>query len=646
MRQVLKVWAAPLGAAVVAASLVSGCGGGAETVQPPPLSGSAALVAAQPGQLTAYVVQRLRARQATPLTTAPAGGAAPTAAAAADTSSASATLVQEAGVDEADLIKADASSIYTLDGNELRRDRLSADGRLERLQALSLPAEAGDFYTRFQGLHLAEAAGRLAVLGTGWQMGQWMGGCGGEVCPALGTLATIAGMPSVPRVLLQPVALGATLTAESRLLIDGRLVGSRRIGNRLLLVTVHQPALAVDALPAGTQREAALAALTAADVLPRLRIGSAPAVPLVDETECYLQPGNGSPAVEITTITVLDLGSPTLARQSRCFVGGSEAMYMAPDALYLATTRAVYAQDSQPLVYPTGFATDLHRFDIAGGAPAYQASGSVDGHLGWDETRKPYRFSQWNGHLRVLSFTGRSGWAGPADIGATAPSPATLTVLRQEGDRLVEVSRLPNAQRPAPLGKPDEQIFGVRFVEDRGYVVTFRTIDPLYVLDLANPADPRSTGELELSGFSQDLVPMGPGWLLGIGRETDAGGAVTGLKIALFDVRDPAAPRLQRAETLGGPASGTALDSSRQGLNLAWRDGVARAALPVMLIEADGPRRGLQRIEVDPAAGTLLLKPLLEIPGDGWAYVGDDRSLQFGDRLVWLSPGRLEVRDW
>lgn len=635
-----------VGAVGCAAALLVACGGGSIPADPPP-SSTAALVPARAGELTAYMVQRLRQRQSSPLLSTAAGAPAPSAADVAGSTGTSSSLVQEAGVDEEDLIKADADSIYTLYLAELRRDRLQADGSLGRLQTLALAPETGDFYTQFQGLHLAPAAGRVVVLGTGWQQGDWLGDCRAEVCIAYSAIGIV---PSVPRVLVQPVALGSTMTAESRLVIDGRLVGSRRIGNRLVLVTTHVPALAVDALPStatATQREAALAALTAADLLPRLRVGSAAPVPLVSETECYLQPDNGSSAVEITTITVLDLGAAALAPQSRCFVGGSEALYMAPEALYLATTRASYPADAMPLVYPPTISTDVHKFDIGSGTPAYRASGSVDGHLGWDETRKPYRFSDWNGHLRVLSFTGSTGWMSPMDAGSTPPSPATLTVLRQDGERLVEVSRLPNTQRPEAIGKAGEQIYGVRFVEDRGYVVTFRTIDPLYVLDLANPADPRTAGVLEVSGFSQDLIPMGPGWLLGVGREADAGGAITGLKLALFDVRDAAAPRLQQAQVLGGPGSSTALDFSRQGLNLKWQGGVARAALPLVLVDSSGPQHGLQRIEIDPAAGTMLLKPLIEpTVSDDWVYLGEDRSLQVGDRLVWLSRGRLDAWDW
>lgn len=632
---------------LLTALLLAACGGGGgQQEQPPPTAGPA-LERAQPGELRSFLVDRVRQRlgMGSPLLTGAIG--APAAAPGTD-SAVSGTLVQEPGVDEDDLIKADADAIYTLHAGELRRDRLSATGQPERQQSLALAPEPGAMSTQFHGFYLAEGVERAAVVGTGWQVGDWQGDCGAEVCTAFGSISVV---PTVPRVLVQPVSTGATLAAEDRIVIDGRLVGTRRIGQRLVVVTSHLPALAVDALPAtatAAEREAALAALTAADFLPGLRVGSAPAASLVTEADCYLQPGNAATDVEITTITVFDLASPTLARQSRCFVGGSEGIYMSTGALYLATTRWVYDERQAPVIYPAEFQTDIHKFALGGDAVTYRASGTVVGHLGWDSERKSYRLGEWNEHLRVVSFTGSIGWATSADAnGGSTPSPATLTVLREDGTSLREVSRLPNAQRPEPLGKPGEQIYGVRFVENRGYVVTFRQIDPLYVLDLSDPADPRAAGVLEVPGFSQDLVPMGSGWLLGVGREVDANGVDAGLKLALFDVRDAAQPRLQVSHLLGGPGSVSALEFSRHGMNLRWQDGVARVALPVALWGPEGWRQGLQRMSVDPATGTLAVKPLVErAPPLPYPDVSADRSLQIGDRLLYLSQGLLRAGDW
>lgn len=634
--------------AALLAALLGACGGGGSTQPAPPPLASAALVPAQPGELTTYLRDRVRQRlgSGSPLATGPADGP-PAGLAAAAEDSASTTWIQEPGIDEDDLLKSHGNEVYSLNGAVVRHDRLTGPGVVSRLQALTLEPEGGNAVTQFTGLYLSDAADAGVALGQSWEVGGWQGDCGSVVCP---TLSLIAVVPTVPRVLIQPLRTGPSLSAGDRIVIDGRWVGSRRLGNQLIVVSTHEPALAVDALPASAtaaEREAALAALRASDLLPRLRIGQGPALPLVAEADCYLQPGNGSPAVEITTVTVFDLASPTLAHRSRCFVGGSEALYMAADAIYLATTRWPVASPGAPLVYPTSFQTDVHRFVLDGASVSYRASGTVDGHLGWDAERKPSRFSAWNGHVRVLTFTGSVGWSTAADATGTPPSPATLTVLAVESGQLREVARLPNAQHPEPLGKPGEQVFAVRFEEDRGYVVTFRQVDPLYVLDLATASDPRTAGVLEVPGFSQDLFPVGSGWLLGVGRDADANGVVGGIKLALFDVRDATRPLLQDSRVLGGIGSTTALDFSRHGLNLGWRDGVARAALPVALSVDGGWQQGLQRIEVDPAAGTIQLAPLIERqPALPWPDVSVDRSLQIGDQLIWLSQDLVGAWAW
>ncbi len=90
----------------------------------------------------------------------------------------------------------------------------------------------------------------------------------------------------------------------------------------------------------------------------------------------------------------------------------------------------------------------------------------------------------------------------------------------------------------------DERIYAVRFIADRGYVVTFRQIDPLYVVDLSNPNAPTVAGELEMTGYSAYLHPVGDGLLLGVGREATEWGGLLGTQVSLFDVSDANAPRL------------------------------------------------------------------------------------------------------
>ena len=642
-----------------------GGGGGTPEVTAPPRD-AAALAVSQPGELLDYVRARLRTRLASgaaaPVqTTAP--GLVLTTAASGDLAVRSATTVQEPGIDEQDLVKSDGQLVYSLDtvsrdvngqpAPRLNAHRLGAGGTLERTATLPIPVEAQS-YPVLQGLYLSEATRRIAVVAEN------VGFIG---LPCGPTVDCTAGLSLLPHpgtirseVLIDLADAGAdgALRALPRVALSGRLVGTRLVGQTLVVVSSHAPALALDRLSGNASpadRDAALAALTTADLLPTLRRGQAAPQPLVRDTDCYLQAANASLAVELTTVSLFDLARPEADPVSRCLVGGSEAVYLSARGLYLATTRTVYATSGDSFVYPAEMRTDLHKFVLDSGVPAYRASGSVAGHLGWDRLRKPYRLSEHNGDLRVLSFTGQDGWAFPSDAGTRPASPATLTVLRERtaDASLQPVGQLPNPQRPEPIGKPGEQVYGVRFLGDRAYVVTFRVTDPLYVLDLADPADPKRAGELELPGYSDTLLPLPDGLLLGVGRTADAQGFLGGVQVSLFDVRDPARPALLGSEVFGGRGSLSGLDMSPQGINLRVAGAQVRVALPLWLSAGAPPQnsKGLQRIEVDLAARRLVRLPLIEQPiSDGGFELWSMRSLQVGERLVLLSQGGLTSRAW
>lgn len=103
---------------------------------------------------------------------------------------------------------------------------------------------------------------------------------------------------------------------------------------------------------------------------------------------------------------------------------------------------------------------------------------------------------------------------------------------------------------------PGERIYSARFFENTAYFVTFRRTDPLFSVDVSDPAAPKLLGELKLPGFSEYLHPYGEGRLLGIGYETDENGAQTGIKLSMFDISDPSNVKEIAHETVtGGEAS-------------------------------------------------------------------------------------------
>ena len=89
---------------------------------------------------------------------------------------------------------------------------------------------------------------------------------------------------------------------------------------------------------------------------------------------------------------------------------------------------------------------------------------------------------------------------------------------------------------------PGERIYSTRFMGDKAYMVTFRQVDPLFVIDLSDPENPEVLGELKITGVSEYLHPYDEDHIIGIGKEATEEGRFLGMKISLFDVSDVSNP--------------------------------------------------------------------------------------------------------
>ncbi len=143
------------------------------------------------------------------------------------------------------------------------------------------------------------------------------------------------------------------------------------------------------------------------------------------------------------------------------------------------------------------------------------ATGVVPGSL-----LNQFSLDEYEGYLRVATTFGNN-WFFSQDLGAS-----DVYVL---DSNMVQVGVVKD------LGKT-ERIYSVRFIGNRGYVVTFRQVDPFYVLDLSNPYAPQMTGELKIPGFSSYLHQVADNRILGVGQEGNQ------VKLSLFDVSDSANP--------------------------------------------------------------------------------------------------------
>jgi hypothetical protein len=128
----------------------------------------------------------------------------------------------------------------------------------------------------------------------------------------------------------------------------------------------------------------------------------------------------------------------------------------------------------------------------------------------------------------------------------------------------------------------------VRFIDDTGYVVTFRQVDPLYTVDVSDPATPKVVGELKVLGYSAYLHPAGKDLLIGIGQDATEEGFRSGAQISLFDVSNPAAPTRLQQRLLGSGSSIAEYDHHA----FLWWPQTNLAVLPVSLYTSSSNAQG------------------------------------------------------
>jgi hypothetical protein len=678
-----RIAAPALIAAAVSLQLVA-CGGAGTTVAPDPLAESAVrLSPVDDATLVAQWRERLNGARGAGAATAvgalaAGGGAVPQPSADAASGNASDTVVQEAGVDEDDVVRVDAGTAWALtppqpDGAQrLRAHRIADDGaRLDPAGELAL-----DPSLRFDGLFVDAPRGRLVLVGRRSTVV-----AGGPMPMPLSAGAACCAVTS-PRLVLWIVAADAAAPRRVHAIeLDGEPLATRVVDGRLWAVTRHWPRFqGFDwswADPDANRRW--LDALHVDAGLPARSVDGVSVGPMVAADACLAQRPAPDPQAALTTVLSIDLADPLAMPRSRCVASAVDTVHMTRDTLVLSTTRWSVATSTDPLSSTSGLvlrpvasepATDLHRFALRADAIEYRGSGSVAGTLG-GSAADAARFSlstdgPW---LRVL--TQRDRWAAPG------ASPARLTVLEDRGDGSLAVAAvLPNDRRPEPIGKPGEQVHGVRYVGSRAYAVTFRRTDPLFVIDLADPRDPRLLGALEVPGFADRLHPLGDRLLLGVGHDTVESGGVdlrVGVLVSLIDVSDPARPTELARRVIGGRGSLSAADVSPHGAMLRAVGGRWRIALPVAEhAGAAVPDSGLQaqaarwrafsrlaafRFEVDPAAPALVERSAVEAPRP--ATVGTapfvqrdsaaapfDRAVDIGDTTWLWSDGLFAGARW
>lgn len=295
-------------------------------------------------------------------------------------------------------------------------------------------------------------------------------------------------------------------------------------------------------------------------------------------------------------------------------------MYMNDSSLYLAFNN-------------TAGSTSIIKFTLEGMKVGYAGSGDVRGYL-----LNQFSMDEYEGNLRVAA-----------------------TVREKNSNSLYILDSSMNVAGSVEDLAEGESIYSVRFIGDKGYVVTFRTIDPLFVFDLSDPKNPVKTGELKVPGFSNYLHPVGEDLLLGIGMDTydiykkDSSGRDVvvgtrqgGIKFSLFDVSDMGKPKEISNYVIGGEGSGSeALYNHKAIMADRTNENVAFDAY----INHEDQKKGYQQGAIIMSYGgkKLSLKGVLDsnptgVYGNYIPYAR--RVLYIGDELYYVQDGRITSYDY
>ncbi len=211
-------------------------------------------------------------------------------------------------------------------------------------------------------------------------------------------------------------------------------------------------------------------------------------------------------------------------------LGATRSLYVSLDNIYITfpdTTPFYTLPWQRSFIYKTE-QTFIHKIHIENGEIDYIASGKVPGYV-----LNQFSMDEYNSHFRIATTIGHV-----ARTSEQATSQNNVYVL---DINLNIAGKLENLA-------PGERIYSARFMGDRCYLVTFRKVDPLFVLDLRNPSNPKILGQLKITGYSDYLHPYDENHIIGVGKETVAAEEgnfawFQGVKISLFDVSNVNEPK-------------------------------------------------------------------------------------------------------
>ena len=426
--------------------------------------------------------------------------------------------------------------------------------------------------------------------------------------------------------------------------LEGGFVTSRRIDEHVYMISRHTPDIPGLIRYPSNQEEIdqnilLLTELSAEDVLPSILINGE-ASSLIEASDCLFMDKTNEIASTyygfpvMTFVVAVNTESESVSGIS-CYMGDVSGIYVSENAIYLTQSDG-QEDDARTLIHGFEASNEL----------TYLGSGAVDGHL-WGRGEVDFRMSEHEGYLRVVS----TKYIGPWDAEDSIDHQLSVLKISPDSLDLDLVATLPNSNRPDKIGKPDESLYGVRFFGDTLYLVTFETIDPLYVLDLSNPEEPIIAGELMVPGFSDFLHSVNDDLLLGLGADEE--GLV---KLELFNVEDMNAPYSLGTHTLGrGGWSYSEARYNRHAFTYQqYDDSSDRFAIPLTdyggMQDDYSEKHSLYLLEIadkdSPSLASIVEIGRINAISESWDGSGPHRSVFDGDAVYFINGSSVYSTLW
>lgn len=438
------------------------------------------------------------------------GGAVPMAKSAiadAETGSAdySTTNIQVEGVDEADIVKTDGKYIYSL-----------SSGKLVITDAYPIEGSKIVSETGFEGLWPEEmfvSGDKLLLFGSAYiTYDKEETGKQGVAAEKMMYPYYYGGSKTVAR--LYDISDRASPKLEKELDLEGSYLTSRLIGEYAYFVVNSWPHY-------GDCEEGQEC------IIPLMREDGVEKR-VAEATEIgYIPP---MPAKNFVTLVSMNLGSGETEKET--IAGNAQDVFASQDNIYLAAT--VWLPVESPIPEGTPIVKDIERiiigdqeetvinkFGLADGKIGYLGQGRVPGHV-----LNQFSMDEFMGNFRIATTSGQLSRFG-------SQTSNNLYVL---GKDMKIIGRLEDLA-------PGESIYSARFMGEKAYMVTFKKVDPLFVIDVSDPTNPRVLGKLKIPGYSDYLHPIDKDHLIGVGKEAIEAvkgdfAWYQGLKMAVFDVSD------------------------------------------------------------------------------------------------------------